>query len=260
MTAIDSNGNYLRVNTSKLRATHEAYTNKLKRIQRIGDSKVKRRLFTKYSGKRKRKVHDLLHKLTKRVSGFTRGKTLIMENLSNIRKSVNRGVKRYNRFSKRIQPVSLKSKNLKRRLNSWNFRKFQFMLDYKHKLNGFDMVYLDLYETSSLCSRCGGKIAPMEKTCPTCGLDRDANACLSMLRMWGGSGSPESLSMSVMRLGYQGAYADAVNPAELREEVHGFKLYEPVNSLLTFKRKSVGNFLGFRGLLLLLLTLRWTCH
>lgn len=105
------------------------------------------------------------------------------------------------------------------------------MLDYKHKLNGFDVVYLNPYKTSSSCSKCGGKIAPMEKACPTCGLNRDMNACLNLLRMWGSSGSPESFSVSVMKLGCQGVHADAVNPAELREEAHGFKPYEPVNSL-----------------------------
>jgi len=75
------------------------------------------------------------------------------------------------------------------------------MLDYKHKMNGFDVDYLDPHNTSSICSRCGGKIAPMEKVCSKCGLDRDVNACINLLKMWGGSGSPESLSMSVMKLG-----------------------------------------------------------
>lgn len=118
LTAVDSYGNCLRVDTSKIQATHEAYSRKLMGIQRIGDSKVKKRLFSKYSGKGKRRVHDLLHKLTKKIAEFTKGKTLLMENLRNIRGSVNRKAKRYNRFRKRVQPASLRSKSLKRRLNS----------------------------------------------------------------------------------------------------------------------------------------------
>ncbi|MEM1586217.1 MAG: transposase [Candidatus Bathyarchaeia archaeon] len=216
ITAVDSSGNCVKIDASKLRTIYEAYMNKLKRIQRIGNSKVKKRLYTKYSSRWRCKIRDLLHKLTKALSKFTRGKTLIMEDLKNIRNSINRRVKRYNRFSGRIQPVSLRSRNLKRRLNMWNFRKILFLLEYKHKLNGFDVVYLNPYKTSSSCSRCGGKIAPMEKTCPKCGLDRDINACLNMLKMWRGSGSAESLSVSVMKLGCQGLYADEVNPAELR--------------------------------------------
>ncbi|MEM2673700.1 MAG: IS200/IS605 family accessory protein TnpB-related protein, partial [Candidatus Bathyarchaeia archaeon] len=151
----------------------------LRRIQRIGDSKVKKILYAKYSGRRKRRAHDLLHKLTKWLSEITKGKTLIMEDLRNIRKAINRKVKRYNRFSKRIQPVSLRNK--------------KFLLDYKHKLNGFDVVYLNPHKTSSICSRCGERIAPMERRCQNCGIDRHINACLNMLKMWGASGSPESL-------------------------------------------------------------------
>jgi putative transposase len=218
ITAVDSSGNCLRVDTSKLRAVHEAYSNKLRKIQRIGDSKVKKSLLQKYSGKRKRKICDLLHKLTKGLSELTKGKTLIMEDLRNIRKSVNRRAKKYNRFSKRVQLVSLRSKHLKRRLNVWNFRRFQFLLDYKHKLNNCDVVYLNPYRTSSLCFRCGGIIAPMRHTCPVCGLDRHLNACMNMLKMWGCSGYPESPSLSVMRLGCRGL-ADEVNQAELRGEV-----------------------------------------
>jgi len=219
ITAIDSKGNCLRVDTSKLREIHTVYANRLRKIQKIGDSKAKKRLYGKYSGRRKRRIQNLLHKLTKTLAEFTKGKTVIMENLKDIRNSVNRKRKAFNKHSKRVQKISVHSKRLKRRLNSWNFRKFQFLLDYKHKLNGFEVEYLNPYRTSSVCSRCGGKIAPIEKTCPTCGLDRDVNACLNMLKMWGCPGYPESLSMSVMKLGCQGLKADEVNQAKLRKEV-----------------------------------------
>jgi transposase len=59
----------------------------------------------------------------------------------------------------------------------------------------------------------------MEKPRPKCGLDRDVNACLNILRMWRCLGYPESPSLSVMRLGCQGVYADVVNQAELSGEV-----------------------------------------
>ena len=222
ITAVDSKGNCLKIDTSILRETHMAYANKLRKIQKIEDSKVKKRLYKKYSGKRKRKVQDLLHKLTKDLSEIVKDKTVLMENLKKIRKSINRKHKAFNKYSGKVQRVSMHSKRLKGRLNSWNFRKFQSLLDYKHKMNGFDVEYLDPHNTSSVCSRCGGKIAPMEKECSKCGLDRDINACVNLLKMWGGSGSPESLSMSVMKLGCQGLKADEVNQAELRGEVGRF--------------------------------------
>jgi len=223
ITVVDSKGNCLKIDTSKIRATHETYSRKLRRIQQIGNSKVKKRLLVKYSGKRKHKIQDLLHKLTKHFSEFTKGKTLIMENLNGLRDSVNQRVFRYNKFSGKLQFVSRRSRNLKRRLNSWDFRKFQFLLDYKHKLNGFDVIYLNPHKTSSVCFRCGGNIKPQEKLCPKCGLDRDINACLNLLKMYGVSGSRESLPMSVMRLGCQGIYADEINQAKLREEVGIFR-------------------------------------
>ena len=37
------------------------------------------------------------------------------------------------------------------------------VLDYKHRSNGFDVVYINPYRTSSTCTRCGGWIAPMER-------------------------------------------------------------------------------------------------
>jgi putative transposase len=222
ITAVDSNGNCFRVDTSQITAIHEIYSRKLRKIQQIGNSKVKKRLLQKYSKRRKNRVEDLLHKLTKTLSQFTTNKLLLMENLKGLRKNVNRKVLSYNRFSKRLQYISVNNKKIKRRLNSWNFRKFQFLLDYKHKLNGFDVKYVKPYKTSAVCSRCGGKIAPMEKNCRVCGIDRDINACLNMLKMWGKSGCPESLSVSVMKLGCQGLYADEVNLAKLREK------YQPV--------------------------------
>lgn len=118
ITAADSNRNYLKIDTSKLRAIHEVYSNKFRRIQKIGESKVKEKLYAKYSGRRKRKVHGLLHKLTKGLSDFAKGKTLIMERLKGVRKSVNRKVRMYNRFNRKIQSVSIWRRGLKRRLNT----------------------------------------------------------------------------------------------------------------------------------------------
>ena len=145
-----------------------------------------------------------------------------MENLKRHKRSVNHKRKACNEHSKSIQKISVRSKKLKCGLNSWNFRKFQFMLDYKHKLNGFAVEYLNPRRTSSLCSRRGGKIAPMEKNCPIRGFDRDVNACINLLKMLGGSGSPESLSMSVMKLSCQGLKADEVDRAKLRGKVERF--------------------------------------
>ena len=87
------------------------------------------------------------------------------------------------------------SRNLNRRLHSWNFRKLQFFIEYKAKLNGIPVIYVNPRKTSSLCPRCGGRLAPNGYRllkCRKCGYenDRDVIACLNMLRMRGAPRSP----------------------------------------------------------------------
>jgi len=82
------------------------------------------------------------------------------------------------------------TKNLSRRLHSWNFRRLQFYIEYKAKLEGLPVVYLNPKDTSSLCPIGGGRLAPNGcrlLKCKNCGYenDRDIIACLNMLRMRG---------------------------------------------------------------------------
>jgi len=140
----------------------------------------------KYSGRERKKVHDLCHKIAKIIVDFAKehGFGIIMEDLKGIRKNINKG------------------KNLNRRLHSWNFRKLQFFIEYKAKLNGIPVSYVNPYKTSSLCPRCGDKLAPNGQRLMKCRKccyenDRDVIACLNMLRMRGVSVPPECLSMKI---------------------------------------------------------------
>jgi putative transposase len=56
-----------------------------------------------------------------------------MEDLKGIRKRINYG------------------RMLNRRLHSWNFRRLQFYVEYKAKLEGLRVVYVSPRGTSSLC-------------------------------------------------------------------------------------------------------------
>ncbi|MEM2273627.1 MAG: zinc ribbon domain-containing protein, partial [Candidatus Bathyarchaeia archaeon] len=89
-------------------------------------------------------------------------------------------------------------RKLNRRLHVWNFRQTQFLIDYKAKLNGSKVIYVDPRGTSKNCSICGGIISPKDKACPRCGINRHVNACLNLLKMWGASGSPDT-SLDDMR-------------------------------------------------------------
>jgi len=81
-------------------------------------------------------------------------------------------------------------------LNAWNFRKLQFYIEYKAKLNGLPVMYVNPKGTSSLCPVCGGRLIASngyrQVKC-RCGYedDRDVIGCLNMLRI-GGAVVPES--------------------------------------------------------------------
>jgi len=92
-----------------------------------------------------------------------------MENLKYIRNSVN------------------KKKNLRRRLNRWNFRKLQFFIEYKAKWYGLDVDYVKAYKTSTLCPICGCKLNPNGQRllkCKKCNLifNRDVVATLNLFK------------------------------------------------------------------------------
>ncbi|MEM2240250.1 MAG: transposase [Candidatus Bathyarchaeia archaeon] len=174
VTAVSSNPHVLRVE-SNLRTIHTTYFNIIRRIQKLKKYKPKtaEKLVRKYSGRRKRKAMDECHKIAKKIVDFTKQHNMgiIMEDLKGIRKRIDR------------------TKNLNRRLHSWNFRRLQFYIEYKAKLNGLPAIYVNPKGTSSLCPICGGRLASNGyrlKRCE-CGYeeDRDVIACLNMLRMRG---------------------------------------------------------------------------
>jgi putative transposase len=187
VTAVSSNPHIVRIEHG-LRTIHTTYFEIRRRVQRLSKYKpiTSGKLIRKYSGREKRKVHDLCHKIAKIIVDFAKEHDLgiILEDLRGIRKNVNKG------------------KNLNRRLHSWNFRKLQFFIEYKAKLNGIPVVYVNPRKTSSLCPKCGGRLAPKGQRllkCKSCGYenDRDVIASLNMLRMRGASVPPECLSMKL---------------------------------------------------------------
>jgi putative transposase len=81
------------------------------------------------------------------------------------------------------------SKALNGRLNRWGFRRLQSILEYKARLVGLRVVYVDPRGTSSLCLTCGEKLSPNGHRmvrCPKCGLeeDRDVLAVRNLLRRY----------------------------------------------------------------------------
>jgi putative transposase len=175
ITAVSSNPHVLRID-HELRAIHTTYFNIRRRVQKLAKHKPKtaQRLLKKYSGREKMKTRDLCHKISREVVDFAKqhGFGIIMEDLKGIRKRINKG------------------RMLNRRLHSWNFRKLQFYIEYKARLEGLPVIYVNPKGTSTLCPICGGKLASnghRQLKCQKCGYenDRDVTACLNMLRMKG---------------------------------------------------------------------------
>jgi len=187
VTAVSSNPHILRMDT-KLRTIHTTYFNIRKRIQKLGKYKpiTAKRLLVKYSGREKRKAMDECHKTAKRIVTFAKqhGFGIVLENLRGLRRHIRHGRK------------------MNRRLHSWNFRKLQFCIEYKAKLEGLPVEYINPKGTSSLCPICDGKLAlnGHRRLKCECGYenDRDVTACLNMLRMRGVSVPLESLQMKVL--------------------------------------------------------------
>jgi len=175
VTAVSSNPHILRIENN-LRTTHTTYFNIIRKIQKLKKFKPKtaEMLLKKYSGRRRRKAIDECHKIAKKIVDFAKQHHMgiIMEDLKGIRRGINY------------------SKNLNRRLHSWNFRRLQFYIEYKANLEGLPVVYVDPKGTSSLCPICGGRLASNGHRllkCKNCGYenDRDIIACLNLLRMRG---------------------------------------------------------------------------
>jgi len=122
---------------------------------------------------------DFFHKLTSELVKYLiemGGSQIILENLTNIRKS-----------SSRKEGTS-KGKDVNYLINNvFPFRMFQDFLEYKCKLNGIDVVYVDPKNTSKMCHFCGSLDTERPRrsllVCNSCGrrTNADLNGAINIL-------------------------------------------------------------------------------
>ncbi len=127
------------------RVIRTAYFLKRRKIQsKIRCKRVKTKVLTKYRNRERNRVLDIYHKVANEIVriALKTNSAIALENLKEIRTRINY------------------SKELNGRLNRWSFRKFQQILEYKAKLNGIKVVYVNPHKTSSLCPICGRKLSP----------------------------------------------------------------------------------------------------
>ena len=143
---------------------HKKYQNHRKKLQKAGAYK----LVKKVKDREQRIVRDTNHNISRKLVTLAQQARcgLKMEQLNEIRQTAK--ATRSFRYS----------------LHSWSFYQLQQMIEYKAKLLGIPVVYVDPAYTSQTCSRCGHLGTRNDKafTCPHCGQveHADVNAAFNI--------------------------------------------------------------------------------
>lgn len=147
----------------KAEHTHKKYKNMRKNLQK----NCKYRKVKKTNNREKRIEKDLNHKVSKKIVQEAK------QNGMGIKLEYLRGIR-----------TAGSGRNFRYSLNSWSFYQLEQVIEYKARLLGVPVVYVDPYHTSKECSRCGllGNRSGKEFKCPNCGhVDHaDANASFNI--------------------------------------------------------------------------------
>lgn len=134
-----------------------------RQLQSNGSRSAKRHL-RRLAGRTRRFRQDCDHVLSKSIlQGIAPGTTIVMENLTNIRKR-----------------IKAKRGEQKRRLHSWSFAQLRAFLTYKAETKGCRVVGIDPRHTSQRCNRCGhtyrgNRPSQSRFVCRSCGYRRNAD-------------------------------------------------------------------------------------
>lgn len=147
---------------------------KLRRSLQAKGTKSAKRHLQKLSGRQKRFRRDCDRVLSKQlVQSCKKGSTLVFENLKEIRSGNSKG-KRFNR-----------------KLHGWSFDQLQAFVEYKAKMRGIQVVYVDPRYTSQKCSKCKfrskkNRISQSSFQCRSCGfrIHADLNAARNIRKRY----------------------------------------------------------------------------
>lgn len=146
--------------------THNKYKYIRKNLQKKGQFKKLKQIKDRES----RIVRDLNHKISNKIvkTAIANDSGVKLEDLTGIRKT------------------SKHSKSFRYSLNSWSFYQLQMFIEYKAKLHGVDVVYINPAYTSQTCSKCGciGNRERKVFKCPECGHveNADINAAFNIAK------------------------------------------------------------------------------
>jgi len=141
---------------SRICKVRHCYFERVRKIQAkyANDNRVSKKIQQKWFRNQNNKVNSTLHKVSLDIVKHAKenGYRIILKDLKHTCKSINSKVLSINKFDGKL---SKHSKKLKRRLNSWSFRKLQSFIEYKAKWEGVKVVYVDARNTSNVCAICG---------------------------------------------------------------------------------------------------------
>jgi putative transposase len=148
----------------KAEHVHKKYKHIRKKLQKQGKYRKVKQLKNKES----RVVKDLNHKVSTKIIqiALQNNCNIKMENLTGIRNN------------------RKQAKSFRYSLNSWSFYQLQQFVEYKAKLHGVEVVYIEPAYTSQTCSKCGhiGDRNRKSFKCPHCGHveNADINAAFNI--------------------------------------------------------------------------------
>jgi len=143
---------------------HKKYRNIRRKLQTQG----RYRLVKQIKNRESRIIRDLNHKISKKIVGIATslGVGIKLERLKGIRKNWKQ------------------AKSFRYSLNSWSFYQLSQFIEYKSKLQGVAVAYIEPAYTSQTCSRCGhiGDRNGKGFKCPHCGHveNADVNASFNI--------------------------------------------------------------------------------
>ena len=139
------------------------------------DYRIRQKLYSKYGQRRKNRVNQILHKVSKTIveHAVKNNYAIVFEDIRNIRKLYQKG--------------NDQGKKCRARMNSWSFAEIKRQIEYKAKWNGLPIIQLtkqDTRGTSSLCPKCGKRLQDKwgrDLWCELCQrwMDRDVVAVMN---------------------------------------------------------------------------------
>ena len=154
--------------------THRKY----KKIRKHLQSKNAKKKLKKISKREKHIIKDINHKISRKIVNIALENKcgIKLEDLKGIRKSKGG---RNNKKNK-------SGESFKSSINTWEFYQLQSLIEYKSKICGIPLVYVDPKYTSQKCSMCGtiGNRNKKKFSCPHCGhVDHaDTNAAFNIAK------------------------------------------------------------------------------